>query len=142
MRLITKGVYTDTLHQFCGIMNYPVIFIHFGDSDYLFYTLKCAKVSNADSRIILLGDNSNDYSAIGMEHFYFSDYNYSEEIKLFEKVYKFIVGNDHGKEYWTKFGFKKWVYIFNYIREHSIDRFWTFDSDNLIPNIYKIDHQF
>lgn len=113
--------------------SYPIIFIHYGRSSYLHLTLKSAKAFNHGSRVILLGDRNNEhFKDLGIEHFCFSDYDRSEEIQLFDKVFKFIAGRDHGREFWTKFQFKRWFYLFNFVKHHQIERFWTFDSDTLI----------
>ena len=111
----------------------PIIFIHYGDSDYLKYTLRSTKIFNSNSRVILLGDESNQYCTyLGIEHFYFKDYGKSPEMRLFEKVYRFIAGSEHGKTEWTHFVFKRWFHIFEFIQSHGIEQFWTFDSDNLV----------
>ncbi len=119
--------------QQCNSYSLPIIFIHYGDSDYLKYTLRSAKVFNSNSRVILLGDESNEfYTYLGIEHFYFKDYSNSPEIRLFEKVYKFIAGSEHGKTEWTHFVFRRWFHVFEFIQSQEIEQFWTFDSDNLI----------
>lgn len=40
-------------------MNIPIIFIHYGDSQYLEYTIKCSKLFNSHTNIILIGDKEN-----------------------------------------------------------------------------------
>lgn len=111
----------------------PIIFIHYGDSDYLRYTLKSARIFNPKTRIILLGDNLNQhYINLNIEHFFFDKYSNSSEILLFKKVYKFIAGNKHGKTEWTQFVFQRWFHIYEFIKSEKIEQFWTFDSDNLI----------
>lgn len=111
----------------------PIIFIHYGDSEYLKYTLRSAKIFNMSSRIILLGDKFNQhYTDIGIEHFFFENYSRSSEIILFKKVYKFIAGKNHGKTEWTQFVFQRWFHIFEFIQSQGIESFWTFDSDTLI----------
>jgi len=113
--------------------NAPVIFIHYGDAFYLKYTLKCVKLFNPKKRIILLGDEHNQhYSKLGIEHFYFEDFTTGKEIEEFDKVYQFIAGKDHGREYWTNFVFRRWFIMYNFITQNQIEHFWTFDSDNLI----------
>ena len=113
--------------------NTPIIFIHFNDSGYLEYTLKSALKFNPDKRIILLGDKSNEYyKKLGIEYYYFKDFEGSEEVKIFDKVYKFIAGSSQRKQPWTKFVFKRWFYMYNFIKQNDIQSFWTFDSDTLI----------
>jgi hypothetical protein len=113
--------------------NAPVIFIHSRDSDYLAYTLDCAKVFNPETRVLLLGDEKNKhYSKLGIEHAHFSDYASGDEIEHFRRVFKFVAGTEHGREWWVRFVFERWIYINNFIRENRIERFWIFDSDTLV----------
>ncbi|AWG21452.1 hypothetical protein FFWV33_07850 [Flavobacterium faecale] len=111
-----------------------ILFCHYGYSEYLIYTLKQVKLTNPDCRIILLGDKDNRKIAIkaNVEHFFFKDYEKSDELLEFEKIYHHVAGVKHNKEFWTKFVFKRWFYIHNFIKENSIDSFWHFDSDNMI----------
>jgi len=111
----------------------PIIFIHYGDSPYLRFTLHTARVFNPNARVILLGDRENrDYQALGIEHHEFANYSGLPEIAEFERVFKFVAGREHGKEFWVYFVFKRWFYMYSFIRLHNIPRFWTFDSDTLI----------
>lgn len=111
----------------------PIIFIHYGDSPYLEYTLNLAKNKNPYTRVILLGDDSNKkYAGHGIEHFQFEDYFKGEEAETFRRVYKFIAGEQKRKSYWTNFVFKRWFCIYNFLKENNIETFWTFDSDTLI----------
>jgi len=113
--------------------SFPIIFIHYGDSEYLKYTLSCSKYFNENARVILLGDSQNKhYSSLGIEHFFFSDYEKSSDIHTFCCAYKHIAGKDHGRSFWTKFVFKRWFHIYEFLEREEIDSFWTFDSDNLI----------
>lgn len=118
----------------------PVIFIHYGDAAYLKHTLGSLKITNPDKRIILLGDARNQYLAnlIGIEHYLFDDYATGEETALFDNVFRVIKGDKHdfnktdGTDFWTKFVFKRWFNIYNFITQNNIEAFWTFDSDNLV----------
>lgn len=118
----------------------PIIFIHYGDAEFLKYTLGSLKFTNPNKRIILLGDNRNQYLAklIGIEHYLFNDYSSGKEIELFDKVFKVIKGEKHdfdktdGVDFWTKFVFRRWFNIYNFILLNNIDAFWIFDSDNLV----------
>lgn len=118
----------------------PIIFIHYGNSDYLHYALKAAKIFNPDKRIILLGDQSNEgVKVFGVEHHYFEDYGSICELKDFEQYYRKVGGRefmhiDEGKggRDWTKFNFKKWFVLYDFVLKNNISQFWTFDSDTLI----------
>lgn len=121
------------------LSNYPIIFIHEGDCDYLEYTLKCAKVFNPRARVILLGDETNEkYKEPGIEHFFYKDFQ-GEKSVLFDSVFQPIAGKDHIREaWWINFVFKRWFHMFYFIKNQRITRFWTFDSDTLIlcdPNL-------
>ena len=54
----------------------PIIFCHYGNSPYLYYTLKQVKLTNPQNRIILLGDQDNKKVAnkAKIEHYCFKDY--------------------------------------------------------------------
>jgi hypothetical protein len=112
----------------------PIIFTHYGDSNYLNYTLNSAKLFNKDKRIILLGDENNAYlgKKLNIEHYHFNEYSSGTEIEQFDNTYKFIAGKLHGRQTWTKFVFRRWFMIYNFIRQQNIEKFWSMDSDNLI----------
>lgn len=112
----------------------PIIFCHYGVSDYLIYTLRQARFTNPNCRIILLGDIENRVLALEakVEHFIFEQYAGSSELIEFEKVYRHIAGERHGKALWTKFVFKRWFYVHSFIKNENIEAFWHFDSDNMI----------
>lgn len=112
----------------------PVIFCHYGNSFYLKHSLQTVKLFNPDKRIVLLGDDSNRQVALnaGVEHHPFINYNHTEEIRTFDRVYQHIAGVQHGKPVWTNFVFKRWFYIHGFLQNENIRAFWHFDSDNLI----------
>lgn len=126
-------------------MTSPIIFIHYGNSPYLEYTLKLARFKNPNKEVILLGDDSNKKIALetGATHFYFENYFRGPEVKIFKKVYKFIAGSQKRKSYWTNFVFKRWFCIYNFLKEKNIERFWTFDSDTLIfTDLFSLEGRF
>lgn len=125
-------------------MERPIIFVHYGNSEYLKYVFKCARLYNPTKRIILLGDQSNLKIALsnGIEHYLYEDFGKTHEAETFEKVYKHIAGEQHKKEFWTKFVFKRWFYVYGFIKENNFcDGFWHFDSDNMILTSLK-DHEY
>ena len=114
----------------------PIIFIHYGDTPYLKYTLKSAKKTNPNKKIIILGDKFNEkYKKIGIEHFYFKDYDIFSETKQFDKVFQFIGGEKRGKTeediYFEYFCFKRWFYLYLFMKSQKINKCWYFDSDTL-----------
>jgi hypothetical protein len=121
-------------------MKIPIIFCHYGCSEYLQYTLKCAKLNNPDKQIVLLGDGVNKTIAekCGVRHIFFDDLNCSDEIELFDTVYKLVQGKQHehmhGARDWVNFVFKRWFFIFNFVVRNNIQGFWHFDSDNMLLN--------
>ncbi|WP_298343644.1 hypothetical protein [uncultured Algibacter sp.] len=123
----------------------PIIFCHYGNSPYLYYTLKQVKLTNPQNRIILLGDEKNEIVAkkAKVEHHCFQNYDESDEIKVFDQVYKHVAGVKHKKEFWTNFVFKRWFYVHNFIKKNNINAFWHFDSDNMIlSDLNNQEHKF
>lgn len=111
-----------------------IIFCHYGNTYYLKYTLTCARHFNPRARIILIGDDENKEETLkqNVEHFNFNELPITNELSTFEKEYKHIAGENHGREFWTQFVFKRWFYIHSFINVQNINNFWHFDSDNLI----------
>ncbi|MEM1005872.1 MAG: hypothetical protein AAGK26_10835 [Pseudomonadota bacterium] len=121
-------------------MQSPLVFCHYGNAAYLQYTLRCARRTNPDSRLVLLGDDENKATArnAGWEHFDYRDFR-SNRQDDFNSVYKPIQGRKHkrlhqfkGKKDWLKFVFERWYHIEGFVTENSFDRFWHFDSDTMI----------
>jgi hypothetical protein len=100
-------------------MGAPIIFCHYGCSSYLFYTLYSAKLSNPKKDIILLGDslNKNISVKLGVVHIDFTQYDSEENVLNFDHDFKFIAGENHGRKDWTKFVFKRWFYINEYLKK-------------------------
>lgn len=118
-------------------MNAPIIFIHYNDSKYMKYTLQSAVVNNPDKNVYLIGDSTNKhYEKFGVIHHFFSDYLFGKDLEEFESVFQFIVGvqfnNSTYGEQWTRFNFRKWFVLSNFLKKNNINTFWTFDSDVLI----------
>jgi hypothetical protein len=115
-------------------MNTPILFCHYGISDYLKYTLKSARYFNPNKEIVLLGDSQNCSLAISenVRHVYLKDYESSELLLNFEKVYSHTAGYSHGREFWLKFNFKRYYYIHEFLKRESKNSCWYFDSDVLI----------
>lgn len=125
----------------------PFIFVHYNPTSYLNHSLRAAKLTNPDARVILLGDESNKPIAEkhGCEHFMFKNYNDDcPRIAEFLKVFKIIGGktfNSRGK--WVSFVFRKWFAMHTFCIEQEIDRFWYFDTDVLVlTDLSKFEHIF
>jgi hypothetical protein len=112
----------------------PILFCHYGNSKYLNFTLSAAKLFNPTKRVILLGDHTNRdvASKARAEHYEFRDYDGSEDIAIFDKVYRHVAGTEFKNEFWTKFVFKRWFLVHAFLRRSAIRKFWHFDSDTLI----------
>lgn len=123
------------------IVTPPIIFIHYGDCNYLEYSLKSAKLFNPQKRVILIGDKLNKYyeRKFNIEHYFFNDYLNFAKLSKLKKAYKIVGGADFekmnkakGGKDWTEFNFLKWGVLYNFISKSEIDNFWTFDTDTLI----------
>ena len=117
----------------------PIIFIHYGPANYLRWTLECARRTNPEKRVVLLGDQSNRKSARGHAEFVdFHDIGTGEKIAAFDRDFRVIQGERHrftklgGIETWLKFVFRRWFLIERFLARERIDSFWTFDSDTLL----------
>lgn len=117
----------------------PVVFIHYGDSPYLKYVIRCVKLTNPSKQVFFLGDESNRYlEKFGVRHIQFSQYLNSTRIQDFGKVFRIVAGKDHkfnkrqGTDFWLKFVFLRWFIIYEFIVKEGVSSFWIFDSDNLI----------
>ena len=109
--------------------SYPIIVLHKGSSDYLKICLAQAKFSNPNSRIILLGDETNETLAkqAGAEHYLIC--NYFSKAHEFEKIYKHYSTNSYDFEL---FCFQRWFVIEEFVNSEGIDRFLHIDSDVLL----------
>jgi hypothetical protein len=129
--------------------NSPIIFCHYGNSKYLPYIFKCAKISNPNTDVILLGDPSNQKVArdCGLIHFSLKDFDFGEDLKVFDEVYELITtphfdAYKHGDD-WNKFVFRKWFILHNFLAKQGIERFWHFDSDNpILTDLSTLEHKF
>jgi len=115
----------------------PIVFIHYGDSKYLRFTLESARRFNPGRRVLLLGDAANRrYASLGIDHRLFDEYRYGDKVEAFEKVFQLIAGREfeartYGRR-WTHFNFLKWFVVENFLERAGVDAFWTFDSDVLL----------
>ena len=109
--------------------SYPIIVLHKGSSDYLKICLAQAKFSNPNSRIILLGDETNETLAkqVGAEHYLICNY-FSKALE-FEKIYKHYSTNSYNFEL---FCFQRWFVVDEFINSEGLDRFLHIDSDVLL----------
>ena len=109
--------------------SYPIIVLHKGSSDYLKICLAQAKFSNPNSRVILLGDETNETLAkqVGAEHYLICNY-FSKALE-FEKIYKHYSTNSYNFEL---FCFQRWFVVDEFINSEGLDKFLHIDSDVLL----------
>ena len=118
----------------------PIVFIHYGVSDYLRYTLTAARKTNPDKQIVLIGDARNrHFTEIGIDHFMFDSFLTHPDFKRFNEVYRINGGEifrkinlAKGGKDWTRFNFQKWLVLKLWCDQEHKDSVWTFDSDTLI----------
>lgn len=119
-------------------MSAPIIFSHFGNSEYLPTVLKAAKHHNPDKEIIFLGDQTNAWlgSEFKITHVPFLAFANSAKVRKFRDVFRLVQGPEHNHlrhgTNWVQFVFERWFYIGDLVEQNGIKRFWHFDSDNMI----------
>ncbi len=112
------------------------IYVHWGNSNYLKYSINQVKFFNPNTPIYLLGDSNNNHLK---NVFHFDIHNYSKLADTFEKVY---VHYNTIPKYYTLFWFKRWFIMKEFFQEIGyLGPFICFDSDTLsyfnIPNEFK-----
>jgi hypothetical protein len=117
-----RKVYTIAM----GRSNIPIIFIHSGDSEYLRYTLAQAKISNPNSIVYLIGDDSNNKYEF-VEHCDMREY--LAEIQELSNVYIHRSPNPYEYEL---FCFKRWFILRNFIDKMRIQKCLYLDSDVML----------
>lgn len=119
-------------------MSAPIIFTHYGNTPYLTRTLKCARITNPDCHIILLGDDSNRQTALqaGVDHLCFNKLIAGPRRQEFSRSFQPINGRQHRNYknggYWLRYVFERWFYVYEYALSREIKSFWHFDSDTMI----------
>ncbi|MDF2633467.1 MAG: hypothetical protein K0R78_341 [Pelosinus sp.] len=106
-------------------MSIPIIFIHYGDSEYLQYSLLQAKRSNKDKDIILIGDESNNKYPF-VKHVNVAE---SASMREFAKVYKHMNFNPHEYEL---FCIQRWFILRDFMVTHKIEQCYYQDSDVML----------
>lgn len=115
-------------------MESPIIFIHYGASEYMRYTLDSARYFNSHKRVILLGDDASKHMChvLNIEHFQLAEIPITPELAHFDRVYKNISNPSVGRPEWLNFIVRRWFLMHSFCQNNGIDSFWTFDSDTLI----------
>jgi len=108
-----------------------IVFIHYGDSDYLEFVFRLASKFNQGGNVFLLGDANNiRYQQFGIKHDEFKKYNTGKLSNKFIDRYKCLsnIGNNHK----VTFDFHRWFILHNFMIDNNFDRCWYFDSDTFI----------
>lgn len=108
-------------------MSIPIVFTHFGKSDYLELAIHQAKFSNPESDIYLLGDDANLYLSKYCMHEQFSKYSNCD--KILKEVYKHFSTNSYEFEY---FCFKRWFVLLDFMKANNLDWVCAADSDFML----------
>lgn len=114
-----------------------ILFSHYGYSSYLEYSLKCARKTNPEARLILLGDeyNADVAKRNNWEHYLFRDFSSRSQAR-FDQSFKHVQGRKHnhiknGVD-WLRYVFERWFFIDGFMKREKINRLWHFDSDTMI----------
>jgi hypothetical protein len=116
---------------------YPIIFCHFGYSEYLEYTLRQAGRSNPSRPKILIGDLQNLAVAerCGWQHVRLTSLR-SERRDRFNARFRWVQGKDHkpviGSGDWLRFVSERFFCIDEFLRSTGTPWYWHFDSDTMI----------
>lgn len=117
--------------------DFPLIFTHYGYSNYLKLTLSSARKYNPEMPMVLIGDKFNSQLAIdhGWSHVLYDDI-FSQKRDEFNKFYRRVEGAEHygvrnGRD-WVKFVMERFFCINSYLVQNGYEKYWHFDSDTMI----------
>ena len=104
----------------------PIVFMHYGNSNYLPFTIGQAKLASLTSPIVLIGDQTNNVLPF-ITHV---DMNrYSRQAVEFQKVYRHLSPNGFPYEL---FCFLRWFLLRDFMLEHGLKHIIHLDSDVLL----------
>lgn len=109
-------------------MGIPIVFMHVGDEDYVWYSSQQAKTSNPSSDVILLGNERNRMRATGSVRHEMM-HHYMQGATEFASVYKHVSPNSY--EY-NLFCFQRWFILRDYMRRNQVDVVCYLDSDVML----------
>ena len=112
--------------QHVVLSHLPIVFMHYGNSDYLKYSLRQAKNSNPGSTVYLLGDSLNDCYE-GIEHHPFMDYFVAAE--GFSKVYRHYNTTPY---HYALFDFQRWFILKEFLCSNRLQKCLYLDSDTML----------
>ena len=114
-----------------------LIFTHYGNSEYLEYTLRQATRSNPTMRCVLIGDEKNQTTALaaGWEHIQLKTLK-SAKRDEFNARFRWIQGPLHhpvkGGQDWLRYVFERFFCVASFVKQQKAEHFWHFDSDTMI----------
>ena len=115
----------------------PLVFTHYGNTDYLSRTLAAARLTNPSKRLVLIGDAANRQTALaaGWEHVLLDNYESALRTE-FLSVFKVIKGKQHisppGDRNWVQYVLDRWFILTAFAQTEKLGSFWHFDSDVMI----------
>jgi hypothetical protein len=112
-----------------------IVFIHQGNEDYLSVALQCARRSNPEADIFLIGDESNDVFDF-VRHFNIKDY--FDGANQLAKVYKHFSSNSYQFEL---FCIQRWFILRDFMHRQNLSDCFYADSDVLIFADLKVEWQ-
>ncbi|MDF2529389.1 MAG: hypothetical protein K0Q57_269 [Gammaproteobacteria bacterium] len=107
-------------------MALPIIFLHQGNSPYLWFSIRQAKFFNPESEIILLGDSSNQHLPF-VRHYCINEY--FEQAKIFASSYKHMSTNSYQFELLC---FQRWFILLEFLQKNKINQCVQLDTDLMV----------
>ncbi|MDY6326654.1 MAG: hypothetical protein SPL47_04995 [Bacteroidales bacterium] len=109
-------------------MSLPIVVLHQGNPFYLKNCLHHAKVYNPDSKIYLLGDESNrNFADEQILHVNIADY--FSKAKAFEQLYKHQTTNPY---HYNLFCFQRWFVLREFMEAMHLEHVFVCESDELL----------
>jgi hypothetical protein len=105
----------------------PIVFLHYGRSAYLPFTMGRARMLNLNSPMVLIGDQHNKDFLPFAQHVNMNDY--ARQACAFEKIYRHYSPNGHGYEL---FCFLRWFVLRDFMLMHGLESIIHLDSDVIL----------
>lgn len=105
----------------------PIVFLHYGRSAYLPFTMGRAKMLNLNSPVVLIGDKANQGFLPFVQHVNMNDY--ARQAVEFEKIYRHFSPNGRGYEL---FCFLRWFVLRDFMLAHRLQSIIHLDSDVIL----------
>ena len=105
----------------------PIVFIHKGNSDYLYYSISHARKTNPNSPIYFIGTKETTHYKSFISHF--SIENYFEQAEKLTSIYKHFSTNTAGFEL---FCLQRWFVLMEFMQKEQINECVYIDSDILV----------